>query len=156
MMTAAALSPYIAVSDAAAAITFYVDALGAEERFRLVDPTDGRIGHAQLDFGDASLMISDEYPDFGALSPGAVGGTPVKLHLYVDDVDAVFAAAIERGAMELRPVKGQFHGDRSGMLVDPFGHMWFIATKGEIVTPEEMQARWSATIGAEEGPVAGT
>ncbi|MEM7524010.1 MAG: VOC family protein, partial [Pseudomonadota bacterium] len=115
-MADAALSPYIAVSDAAAAIEFYVSVFNGEEAFRLVDPTDGRIGHAQIAFGDASMMISDAYPEFGALTPDAVGGTPVKLHLYVDDVDAVFAAATARGATELRPVKDQFHGDRSGML----------------------------------------
>lgn len=142
----APLSPYIAVSDAAAAIAFYVEVLGAAERFRLVDPGDGRIGHAQLDFDGSSLMISDEFPDFGAVGPAAVGGTPVKLHLYVDDVDATVEAAEARGATVLRPTKDQFFGDRSAMIADPYGHLWFIATRKEEVAPEEMQARWTAAM----------
>ena len=137
------LSPYIAVRDAAAAIDFYVQAFGAVERFRLVDPGDGRIGHAEIALGSAVMMLSDEYPDFGAHSPESIGGSPTKLHLYVDDVDDVFARALAAGATELRPVKDQFHGDRSGMLEDPFGHQWFLASRKEDVSAEEMQRRWS-------------
>lgn len=88
-------------------------------------------------------MLSDEYPDFGAISPETLGGSPVKLHIYVDDVDRVFAGAIEAGGVELRPVKDQFFGDRSGMLQDPFGHTWFVATQTEDVSPAEMQKRWA-------------
>ena len=141
--TSNTLSPYITVSDASAAIDFYVSAFGATEIYRLVDPADGRIGHAELTIGGAVLMISDTYPDFGAIDPDTLGGSPVKLHLYVEDADAVCARAIELGATELRPVKDQFFGDRSGNICDPFGHIWFIATRRENVSPEEMQRRWS-------------
>jgi PhnB protein len=141
--TISSLSPYITVQKAAAAIEFYCAAFGAKEIFRLVDPSDGRIGHAEIEIGGTTLMLSDEYPDFGALSPETVGGSPVKFQVYVDDVDAAFAAAIALGATELRPVKNQFFGDRSGMLTDPFGHSWTLASKGESVSPEEMQKRWN-------------
>lgn len=142
------LSPYISVKDASAAIDFYVSALGATEDLRLVDPGDGRIGHAELTIGDASFMLSDEYPDFGAVSPDTLGGSPVKLHVYVDDVDAVFAKAVSLGATELRPVKDEFFGDRTGSFADPFGHVWMVATKTEDVSAEEMQARWSKAFDA--------
>ncbi len=141
-----ALSAYLCVRGAERAIAFYKAAFGAEEIFRLVDPGDGRIGHAELSLGGARLMLADEYPDFGALSPESIGGTPVKLHLYVDDVDAVFARAMAEGATALRPPKDEFYGDRSGLLSDPFGHAWFLATAGEPVAPEEMQARWNAAM----------
>lgn len=141
-MSAESLSPYITVQDAKGAIDFYVAAFGAKEIFRLIDPVDGRIGHAEILIGDVTIMLSDEYPDFGALSPEAIGGSPVKFQIYVHDVDSVFSAAIALGASELRPVKDQFFGDRSGMLIDPFGHSWTLATKGENVTPVEMQKRW--------------
>ncbi|MEM7360191.1 MAG: VOC family protein [Pseudomonadota bacterium] len=138
------ISPYITVKDAAAAIEFYCSALGAEEDFRLCDPADGRIGHAQLNFGTSTLMISDEYPDFGALGPITFGGSPVKLHLTVEDVNSVFAKALELGAVELRPVHDEFYGSRSGMLTDPFGHTWHIETQIEHVPAEEMQNRWDS------------
>lgn len=142
-VTAHALMPYIAVRDGAAAIDFYTRAFGAVEKYRLEDPADGRIGHAELTLGTSTLMLSDEYPDFGAISPESLGGSPVKLHIYVDDVDSVFAGAIEAGGVELRPVKDQFFGDRSGLLQDPFGHTWFVATQTEEVSPAEMQKRWA-------------
>lgn len=132
------LSPYITVQDAKSAIAFYVAAFGAKEIFRLLDPADGRIGHAEIVIGGVTIMLSDEYPDFGALSPETVGGSPVKFQIYVDDVDAAFSSAIALGASELRPVKDQFFGDRSGMLIDPFGHSWTLATNGETVTPADM------------------
>lgn len=145
-MSAPALSAYLCVRGAAAAIEFYKAAFGAEERFRLVDPADGRVGHAELSLGGARLMIADEYPDFGALAPESVGGSPVKLHLYVGDVDAVFARAVGLGATALRAPKDEFYGDRSGLLADPFGHAWFLATAGAPVSPAEMQARWNAAM----------
>jgi PhnB protein len=138
------LSPYIAVKGASDAIEFYKQAFGAEEKFRLVDPSDGRIGHAEIQIGNVVMMLSDEYPDFGALSPESLGGSPVKFQIYVPDADAAFANAISLGATELRPLAEQFFGDRSGMLLDPFGHSWTIATQVEDVSPEEMQARWNA------------
>jgi PhnB protein len=135
------LTPYIAVKGAANAIAFYKRVFGAKEEFRLEDQ-DKRIGHAELSIGDGRLMLSDEYPDFGALAPPSIGGTPVKLHLYVEDVDATMKKAESAGATVLRPAQDQFHGDRSGMIADPFGHQWFLATRKENVSPQEMQKRF--------------
>lgn len=138
-----ALTPYLTVADAAAAIDFYRKAFGAEEIFRLTD-TDGRIGHAELRIGDALVMLADEYPDFGALSPARLGGSPVKLHLDVESADESVETAVAAGAMLVRPVQDEFYGSRSGMIVDPFGHSWFIAAKSEEVSVDEMQKRFSA------------
>src|SRR5215213_11831300 len=135
--TSRGLSPYITMKDAAAALDFYREAFGAEEQFRLTAP-EGRIGHAEIRVGGSNLMLSDEWPDFGALSPATIGGSPVKLHLYVADADLVVAGAVTKGATLLRPVADQFYGDRSGMIADPFGHTWFIATQKEVVAPAEM------------------
>jgi PhnB protein len=144
------LTPYITVKDAAAALDFYRDAFGAVEQFRLTAP-EGRIGHAEIRVGGSNLMLSDEWPDFGALSPATIGGSPVKLHLYVADADAVVAGAVAKGATLLRPVADQFYGDRSGMIADPFGHTWFIATQKEVVAPEEMQRRWTGALDQTSG-----
>lgn len=135
------LTPYIAVKGAANAIAFYKKVFGAKEEYRLEDQ-DKRIGHAEICIGDGRLMLSDEYPDFGALAPASIGGTPVKLHLYVEDVDATMKKAEAAGATVLRPAQDQFYGDRSGMIADPFGHQWFLATRKEIVSPQEMQKRF--------------
>jgi PhnB protein len=137
-----AITPYLIVKDADAAIAFYTEAFGAEERYRLTDPHSGKIGHADLKIGDAGFMLADEHPDFGALSPATVGGTPVKLHLSVSDSDATVARAERAGAIVLRAVQDQFHGERSGLIADPFGHEWFIGTPTGEVSPEEMQARY--------------
>jgi PhnB protein len=142
MMVDTALSPYLTVSSAKDAIAFYVAAFGAQERFRLVDPADGRIGHAEISLGGVTLMLSDEYPDFGALTAETIGGSPVKFLIYVDDCDAAFAKAVAQGAAEVRPVKDQFFGDRQGTVIDPFGHSWTLSAKIEEVNPLEMQARW--------------
>lgn len=139
------LSPYLIVSAAAKALEFYCTVLGARELFRLVGP-DGRVGHAEMDIGGSRFLLADEYPDFGALSPRTVGGTPVTLHLYVEDVDAVALAAVAAGAVLLRPVHDEFFGDRVALFVDPFGHKWHIATRIEEVSPEEMQRRWDAAM----------
>jgi PhnB protein len=139
------LSPYLTVRDAARAIGFYTRVFGAREDFRLSEP-GGKVGHAELLIGDSRLMLSDEYPDFGALSPVAVGGTPVTLHLYVANVDATVALAEEQGATVLRAPKDEFYGDRSAQIADPFGHRWMIATRGEPVSPDEMQRRWTAML----------
>lgn len=138
-----ALSPYLVVSGAARAIEFYTKALGAQELFRLVEP-GGRVGHAELTLCGTRFSLSDEYPDFGALGPVRVGGTPVTLHLYVEDVDAVLARAIEAGALLLRPLKDEFFGDRVAMIADPFGHKWMLATRQEEISPAEMQRRMDA------------
>lgn len=137
------LMPYLVVQGAARAIDFYVRVFGAREDFRLTEPS-GKIGHAELLIGASRLMLADEYPDFGALSPASVGGTPVVLHLYVADVDATQALAERKGATVLREARNEFYGDRRGMLLDPFGHRWSIATRVEAVSPQKMQARWSA------------
>ena len=140
-----ALTPYLIVKDATRAIEFYKAAFGAEEVFRLTEP-QGKIGHAELQIRGSRLMLADEYPDFGALSPASVGGSPVSIHLYVEDVDRIVAGAVSAGATVLRPVKDEFYGDRTGMIADPFGHKWQIATPVEDVSPAEMQRRWSATL----------
>ncbi|MEU9372893.1 VOC family protein [Streptomyces sp. NPDC048255] len=134
------VTPYLCVDGAAAAIDFYVSVLGANERMRMPAP-GGKIGHAELELGNSIIMLADEYPDMGFRSPKAVGGTPVTLHVYVEDVDAVFADALARGATQLSPVKNEFYGDRSGQIEDPFGHRWNISTHVEDVPPEEMEKR---------------
>ena len=139
------LTPYLTVRDAVRAMAFYTRVFGAREDFRLSEP-GGKIGHAELLIGASRLMLSDEYPDFGAFSPPAVGGTPVTLHLYVADVDATVALAETEGATVLRAPKDEFYGDRSAQIADPFGHRWMIATRGAPVSPEEMQRRWSAML----------
>ena len=137
-----AVTPYLIVKGADEAIAFYREAFGAEERYRLTDPETGKIGHADLAIGDATIMLADEAPDFGAQSPATLGGTPVKLHLSVADADETVGRAERAGATVLRPVQDQFHGERAGMIADPFGHQWFVGTLTEPVSPEEMQARY--------------
>ena len=138
-------TPYLIVKGASRAIEFYRQAFGAEEILRLDGP-DGRVGHAEIRIGDSRLMLADEHPDFGALSPVSVGGSPVNLHLYVDDVDRVVETAASAGAVTLRPVRNEFYGDRTGMIVDPFGHRWQLATAVEEVSAEEMKARYEAAM----------
>jgi PhnB protein len=135
-----ALIPYLAFEDAAAAIDFYVRAFGGTETLRLPMP-GGRIGHAEIRIGPSLIMLSDEAPDYGALSATHYGGSPISLMLYVEDVDAFVARAESAGAKIIRPVADQFYGDRSGVLLDPFGYKWSIATHVEDVTPEEMKRR---------------
>lgn len=105
---------------------------------------DGRIGHAEIKIGDSTIMLADEYPDIGARSPQSLGGSPVSILLYVEDVDTVFAQAVAAGAKVQRPLADQFYGDRSGGVTDPFGHVWYIATHKEDVSPEEMKKRAAA------------
>ena len=138
------VTPYLMIKGAAEAIEFYKEVFGATERLRL--PAEDRIAHAELEIGDSVIMLADECQERGALSPSSVGGTPVCLHLYVEDCDEVFARAIEAGAKEIRPVERQFYGDRSGMFTDPFGHKWNVATHVEDVSPEEMQKRMAAAM----------
>jgi PhnB protein len=137
------LAPYLVVKGGVEAIDFYKKVFGFEELFRLVDPNDGRVGHAELQKGNAIFMLADEYPDFGAFSPESLGGTPVRLHLYVEDADSVVQRAVDNGATVLRPVKDEFYGDRTGTIVDPFGHSWVIASRREDVSADEMQRRWN-------------
>jgi PhnB protein len=137
----------IVAKNAAAAIDFYVRAFGAREEFRLVEPS-GKLGHAELIVGGSRLMIADEYPDFGALAPPTFGGSPVRLLLYVDDVDAAMARALAAGATELRPIRNEFYGDRTGTVLDPFGYTWSLATTVERVTPAELQRRFTEMLNA--------
>jgi PhnB protein len=137
------VSPYLVVDGAAQAIDFYTQVLGASERMRMGGP-DGKIGHAELQFGDSVVMLADEYPDMGYVGPKAIGGTPVTIGVYVEDVDKTFDAAVKAGAKALRPVEDQFYGDRSGQIEDPFGHRWSISTHVEDVPPDEMQKRAAA------------
>jgi PhnB protein len=132
--------PYLCCKGAAEAIEFYKKAFGATELLRMSAP-DGSIGHAELRIGGRPLYIADEYPEHGFRSPKSLGGTPVMLHLYVDDADAVVKRAEEAGATVQRPVETQFYGDRGGKLVDPFGHEWYISTHVEDVTPDEVKRR---------------
>src|SRR6266850_1665735 len=134
------VTPYLYLSDAAAALEFYKKAFGAVESMRMEGP-DGRIGHAEIKIGDSAVMMADEFPEMGVRSPQTIGGSAVSFLIYVPDVDARFQQAIAAGAKEVRPVKNQFYGDRSGTLEDPFGHVWTIATHVEDVSPEEMQRR---------------
>jgi PhnB protein len=138
------VTPYLIVDGAAAAIDFYGSVLGAKERMRMGGPDD-RIGHAELEIGDSVVMLADEHPEIDALGPRSVGGTPVSLHVYVEDVDAVFARAVEAGARELQAVEDKFYGDRGGSFEDPFGHRWHVASHVEDIPPDEMAKR------AEEG-----
>jgi PhnB protein len=135
--------PYLTVHDAAAAIEFYSYVFGAKERMRMDGP-EGKIAHCELDIGRGVIMLSDEFPDMGGKTPRTVGGTPVTIMTYVEDVDAAFARALERGATEVRPVENQFYGDRSGLVEDPFGHLWYLSTHVEDVSEEEMQSRMAA------------
>ncbi len=134
------VTPYLAVDGAAEAIEFYEKVLGAKERMRLPGP-DGTLGHAELELGDSLIMLADESPDIGVQGPKTVGGSPVTISVYVEDVDAVFEAAISAGATALREPENQFYGDRSGQFEDPFGHRWSIATRVQEVAPEEMEKR---------------
>ena len=138
-----AATPYLVCRDAARAIEFYRTAFGARERIRLQEPGSGKIGHAEIEIGEALVMLSDEYPDHGFMSPLALGGTPVSIHLYVADVDAIARQAIAAGATLERPVADQFYGDRNCALRDPFGHRWMIATRKEDVPIDEMQRRYA-------------
>jgi PhnB protein len=130
--------PYLIVDGAAAAIDFYASVLGAAERMRMEAP-DGKVGHAELTIGDSVIMLADEHPEVNARGPKTVGGTPVSLHLYVEDADSVFQRAIEAGAKALQPVEDKFYGDRSGSFEDPYGHHWHVATHTEDVSPEALE-----------------
>lgn len=142
------LFPYLRVKDAGRAIDFYVRAFGASEKFRLTEP-GGRIGHAELDFGGATLMLSDEYPELGCLGPQSIGGTSMSIHLHVDDCDRMIRQAAAEGAEVVREPSDAFYGERSGTVRDPFGHEWMIGHSIEQVTPEEMQRRYDALMKGE-------
>jgi PhnB protein len=134
---------HLVIRDAARAVEFYKKALGAVELSRMAVP-DGKIMHAELQIGDSRVMLCDEFPQMCARSPQALGGSPVSMYLYVDDVDAMFNQAVAAGAKVVRPVQDQFYGDRSGALEDPFGHSWQIATHKEDLSMDEIRKRSAA------------
>lgn len=136
------VTPYLIVNGAARALDFYKKAFGATEVMRMTQP-DGKVGHAEIRIGDSVVMMADEFPERGIRSAESYGGSPISLMVYVDDVDTLFPQAIAAGGKELSPVSDQFYGDRSGILQDPFGHTWSIATHKEDLTPEQIQQRIS-------------
>jgi len=137
------VTPYLCIDGAAEAIEFYKKAFGAKELSRMPAP-GGKVGHAEVQIGDSHVMLADEFPEMGFRSPKSVGGTPVMMHLYVDDVDATVARAASAGAKVVRAVEDQFYGDRGGKIEDPFGHSWYVSTHVEDVTPEELEKRAAA------------
>ena len=140
------VTPYLILDRAADGIEYYKKAFGATELFRM--DHEGKVGHAELKIGDSPIMVADEYPQMGYRSPKALGGTPVSIMIYVEDVDTVYKRAIDAGGKEVKPLQDQFYGDRSGTLTDPFGHVWTIATHKEDVSMEEMNRRMAAAHGA--------
>jgi PhnB protein len=136
-------TPYLHVRGAHDAIEFYRKAFGAEELMRLPMP-DGSLGHAEIKIGDSIIMLADENPVWGNLSPQSLNGTSSGIMLYVPDCDALFAQAVAAGATVRQPLANQFYGDRSGQVIDPFGHLWSIATHVEDVSPDEMERRMKA------------
>lgn len=140
------VTPYLHVDGAAAAIDFYVDVLGASERMRMPTP-GGKVGHAELQLGDCVIMLADESPEMGTRGPRAIGGSPVTIGVYVEDVDSVFDRAMAAGATSLNPVEDRFYGDRSGQFEDPFGHRWNVSTHVEDVPPSELQRRAAEVMG---------
>jgi PhnB protein len=144
------VTPYLFVRSAASAIDFYKNVFGATEIVRMAGP-NGKIMHAELKIGDSIVMLADENPQTGVMSPQTVGGFSAGFHVYVENADAVIQKAVENGAKALRPIKNQFYGDRSGSILDPFGHMWSVATHIEDVSPEEMRKRMNAAMSQAAG-----
>lgn len=140
------VTPYLIVSGASDAIDWYGKVLGATERMRLPMPGD-KVGHAELELGDSVIMLADEFPDMGVKGPKTIGGSPVSILVYVEDVDAVFDRAVKAGATAREPLEDKFYGDRSGTFEDPFGQVWSVATHVEDVPPDEMAKRAAAMMG---------
>jgi PhnB protein len=143
------VTPAVVVHDGARALDFYQKAFGAAELMRM--PMGDKVGHAEIRIGDSIVMLSDEFPDMGIMGPRTRGGTTVSLLIYVEAVDSAFKRAIDAGGTVERPVEDQFYGDRSGTLIDPFGHRWTIATHIEDVEPEEMNRRMDEWTKAQAG-----
>ena len=143
------VTPYLIVDDAAAAIDFYSRALGAVELMRLAGP-GGSIMHAEIKVGDSPVMLADANPDWDMKGPPALGGTPVTLAVYVENVDEVFQRAVSAGGQEVRPVQDQFYGDRTGTLRDPYGHVWTIATHTEDLEPAEIEKRFEEMMASQK------
>lgn len=144
------ISPYLSIDGAAAAIEFYQRAFGASVTFRLEAP-NGQVAHAELRIGEANIMLADGCDTWEQFrTPTALGGSPVGIHLYVDDVDSLFAQAIAAGAREVKPPQDQFYGDRNGTLVDPFGHLRFLSTRVESLSHEEVRQRAAELFGQKQ------
>ncbi len=139
-------TPYLIIGGAGDAIEFYKKAFGATELFRFPTP-DGKIGHAEIKIGDSPIMLADEYPEMGYKGPQSLGGSPVSIMIYVEDVDTIFNQAVAAGATVKEAVTDKFYGDRLGTVADPFGHVWHISTHKEDVSIEEMQKRAQAAHG---------
>ena len=139
------VTPYLRIRGAAEAIEFYRRALGAVETVRMAMP-DGRVGHAELKIGDSVIMLADEFPEMNIRGPQTLGGTSVSFCIYLEDSDAAFRRAVDAGAKVLRPVQDQFYGDRSGTVVDPYGHEWTLSTHKEDLSPEEFKKRADAAL----------
>ncbi|HSY20347.1 MAG TPA: VOC family protein [Candidatus Acidoferrales bacterium] len=139
-------TPYLICKEASRAIDFYKAAFGAEEMLRIPMP-DGRVGHAELKISGAAIMLADEFPEMGAISPQTLGGTSVRMMIYVADVDAFIARAVAAGATVLQPVTDQFYGDRNCKVADPFGHVWMFGSHQEDVSREEIMKRAAALYG---------
>ena len=137
------VTPYLIIEGAADAIEFYKQAFGATELFRFPTP-DGKIGHAEIKIGDSPVMLADAYPDMGYNGPKSLGGSPVSLMIYVEDVDTIFNRAVDAGATVKEALSDKFYGDRLGSLIDPFGHVWHVSTHKEDVSLEEMEERAKA------------
>lgn len=144
------VTPYLIIAGAAEAIDYYKKAFGATELLRMPAP-GGKIGHAEIKIGDSPIMLADEFPEMGYKSPQTLGGSPVSIMIYVEDVDTVFNQAVAAGGKVQRPLKDQFYGDRTGTLEDPFGHVWHVATHKEDVSAEEMERRAKAASAAASG-----
>ena len=138
------LTPHLVVKGAAKAIEFYKKAFGAEELNRAPGPDGKSLMHADLKIGDSRIFLADEFPDMDCRGPQSIGGSPVTIHMYVEDVDAAFGKAIAAGAKVRMPLEDMFWGDRYGVLVDPFGHLWSMATHKEDLTPEQIGERAQA------------
>ena len=141
------VTPHLTVRGAARAIDFYRRAFGAEEVMRMPSRDGTKLMHAHLRIGDSAILLNDEFPEMGGRSPDALGGTPTTIHLYVPDADQVFARAVAAGAQVRMPLQDMFWGDRYGQIVDPFGHVWAIATHKEDLTPEEIGRRAATAMG---------
>jgi uncharacterized glyoxalase superfamily protein PhnB len=143
------LFAYLCVHNAKEAIEFYAKAFGARENFRLTEPS-GRVGHAELDFGGTTVMLSDEFPEYNIKGPQAIGGTPVTIHLHVENADELIDCALKAGATLEMAIQDHFYGERSGSIRDPFGHRWSIGHSTEDVTPHEMQRRYIEAMNARD------
>jgi PhnB protein len=141
------ITPSLTFEDAAFAMVFYEKAFGAKELYRLVEPS-GKIGHAEIRIGDSIISVSDEYPDMAILSAKTRGGSPVRLNVVVKNADAAMERAVAAGATVVRPTQNEFYGYRSGVVMDPFGYTWIIMSQIEVLSPKEMQKRWTRMLAA--------